>query len=70
MELHIQPDWRPLIGHTVDVKLNSTTIRTGTVDAVMEDNSILWLAPAGADTRVMVERADGYTIWIRYKWER
>jgi hypothetical protein len=68
LRLHIQPDWRPLVGQFVEIRLHGETIYTGVVDAVMHDNSILWLLPAG-DTRIIVLRNDGYSVWIRYKWE-
>lgn len=56
------------MGQFVEIRLHGETIYTGVVDAVMHDNSILWLLPAG-DTRIIVLRNDGYSVWIRYKWE-
>jgi hypothetical protein len=70
MTFHLQTDWLPLVGEAVEVRLNNEFIRFGVVDAVTNDNSILWLAVDGVNTRSMVERADGYEVWIDYKWEK
>lgn len=70
MSFHIQSDWLPLVGEVVEIRLNGQVVRTGVVDAVTDDNSILWVAGHGALPRAMVERADGYKVWIDYKWER
>ncbi|MFF1832366.1 hypothetical protein [Paenarthrobacter sp. NPDC058040] len=70
MSFHIQHDWLPLVGEVVEVRLHNEFVRYGVVDAVTNDNSILWLAVDGVNTRTMVERAEGYEIWIDYKWER
>lgn len=70
MSLHLQPDWLPLVGEFVEIRLAGQPIRTGTVDAVTTDNSILWLAADGGYLRAMVERTEGCEVWIRYKWEK
>ncbi|MFJ4027512.1 hypothetical protein ACIPWF_09975 [Paenarthrobacter sp. NPDC089989] len=44
-------------------------MRSGFVDGVTTDGSILWLAAYGAEPRTMFERFQGYTAWIEYKWE-
>jgi hypothetical protein len=70
MSLHIQTDWLPVVGRVVEIRLHGLAVRTGTVDAVTRDNSILWLAAEGAYPRVLLERSAGYTLWIRYEWEK
>lgn len=70
MSFHIQSDWLPLVGEVVEVRLRSEYVRRGIVDAVTNDNSILWLAVDGVNPRTMVQRWDGYEIWIDYKWEK
>jgi len=70
MSFHIQSDWLPLVGEVVEVRLHSEYVRRGIVDAVTNDNSILWLAVDGVNPRTMVQRWDGYEIWIDYKWEK
>ncbi|MCZ9884703.1 hypothetical protein [Arthrobacter sp. B2a2-09] len=70
MSFHIQPDWLPLVGEVVEVRLHNEVVRHGIVDAVTNDNSILWLAVDGVNPRTMVQRWDGYEIWIDYKWEK
>ncbi|WP_442546111.1 hypothetical protein ACSBOX_21510 (plasmid) [Arthrobacter sp. KN11-1C] len=64
MSFQIQPDWLPLVGEVVEVRLHDTVVRQGTVDAVTSDNSILWIAADGAHTRTMMERSEGYTMGI------
>lgn len=44
MEFHEQPDWQRTVGQFVEIRLHGETLRTGTVEAVMPDNSILWIA--------------------------
>jgi hypothetical protein len=63
LSLYLQTDWRPLVGQTVEVRRHGDHVRSGTVDAVMEDNSILWIAFGGAHHRTMFERAEGFTVW-------
>lgn len=70
VNFHLQTDWLPLVGQDVEVRLHGETLRQGTVDAVTLDNSILWLAAEGEHGRAMWERAEGYTVWVRYKWEK
>lgn len=65
MQIHLLQDWHLALGHYVEVKRNGRTARTGMVDEVMSDGSILWLAAAGVDSREMVERADGSEIYVR-----
>jgi hypothetical protein len=52
MAFHLQPKWRPLIGQLVIVVLQDDEIRRGVVDAVTDDDQILWLDGDGAEHRV------------------
>ncbi|AOY74294.1 hypothetical protein PVT25_05950 [Paenarthrobacter ureafaciens] len=69
MAFHLQPKWQPLIGQLVIVKLQDEEIRRGVVDAVTDDDQILWLDSDGAEPRRLFHRADGFNVWIDYKWE-
>lgn len=69
MDLHLQPDWQRTLGQHVEIRRNGKTIRTGTVEAVTPDNSILWISAAGVDPREMLARADGNEIYTRYPWD-
>ena len=69
MDLHLQPDWQRALGQLVEVRRHGQVIRTGTVDTVMPDNSILWISTNGTHQREMVERAEGYQIYARYPWD-
>ena len=68
-KLYLQPEWFPVIGEIVEIRLNDTTVRTGMVDGVTYDDQILWMAADGAELRMMFERSQDYSVWIEYKWE-
>jgi hypothetical protein len=65
MQIHLLQHWRFGLGQYVEVKRNGRTTRTGMVDEVMSDGSILWLAAAGVDPREMVERAGDTEIYVK-----
>ncbi|MFF2299349.1 hypothetical protein [Arthrobacter sp. NPDC058127] len=66
MDLHLQSDWHRALGQFVEVRLFGQALRTGIVEAVMPDNSILWISAEGPFPREMVERADGKQVFIRH----
>jgi len=70
MALHLQHDWVPVLGRTVEIRHRNTTIRAGRVDAVTDDGKILWLAADGSHPRCLFDRSQGYSVWINYAWER
>lgn len=69
MTYHKQDDWLPLIGETVQIRQYGRFIRTGTVDAVTGDAKILWLAADGVNQRRLISKADGFEVWMTYRWE-
>lgn len=69
MKYHQQYDWFPVVGEAVQIRNNGAIIREGIVEAVTHDDSILWLAADGANSRQMVCRAEGDEVWITYKWD-
>jgi hypothetical protein len=69
MAFHLQPKWQPLVGQLVIVKLLDKEIRRGIVDAVTDDDQILWLDSDGAEPRRLFHRADGFMVWVDYRWE-
>ena len=69
MAFHLQPKWQPLVGQLVIVKLLDEEIRRGVVDAVTDDDQILWLDSDGAEPRRLFHRADGFKVWVDYRWE-
>jgi hypothetical protein len=69
MHLHLQPDWQRALGQYVEVRRRGEIVRTGTVEDVMPDNSILWISAAGPFPREMLERAEGYEVYARYPWD-
>jgi phosphopentomutase len=68
-KLHLQPEWFPVVGETVEIRLDNHAVRTGRVDGVTSDDQVLWIAADGAEPRAMFERCDDYSVWIEYKWE-
>lgn len=66
---HFQYEWYPLVGQQVVVRLHGNVVRYGTVDAVTEDDEVLWLASEGTAPRQLFERSEGFEVWIDYKWE-
>lgn len=69
MTYHKQDDWLPLVGETVQIRYNNRFVRAGIVDAVTTDDAILWLAADGVNQRRLIAKADGYEVWMTYKWE-
>lgn len=69
MELHLQPDWQRALGQYVEIRRNGLTVRVGTVEEVMPDNSILWISAYGAELRQMVEKSEGNEVFTRYPWD-
>jgi hypothetical protein len=69
MDLHLQPNWHRAVGQLVEIRLRGQVHRTGIVEAVMPDESILWIAADGLNAREMVERAHGKEVFVRYSWD-
>jgi hypothetical protein len=68
-KLHLQPEWFPVVGEIVEIRLDNQAVRTGRVDGVTSDDQVLWIAADGAEPRAMFVRCDDYSVWIEYKWE-
>lgn len=68
MSLHLQPDWQRTLGQDVEIRVNGKPVRTGTIEAVTPDNSVLWISADGVDARQMLARAEGYEVFTRYSW--
>jgi hypothetical protein len=56
-------DWSGLTGAEVEIHRRGKLVRAGTVDAVMPDNSILWLAADYNGSRQLFESAEGCEVW-------
>lgn len=69
MNLHPQPDWSRLLGQHVEIREAGRFVRTGTVDAVMPDLSILWLSAEGPWPREMVEKSGNWEVFARHQWD-
>jgi hypothetical protein len=60
----LRKDWARLTGHTVDVWLSGEHIMTGVVEQAADDDSVLWIAGAGASTRKLFDKPTGYQMWV------
>jgi hypothetical protein len=57
-------DWYRLHSATVEVRRYGAFVRIGLVDATTPDSRMLWLSPEGADSRVLLDKLDGYEVWL------
>ncbi|MDQ0691260.1 hypothetical protein [Arthrobacter sp. W4I7] len=60
-------EWSRLIGAPVEIRINGTTVRSGTVEEAMPDSSLLWIASDGAHERELYSSAENYEVWIEPK---
>jgi hypothetical protein len=56
-------DWSRLAGAEVEIHKRGRLVRSGVVDAVMPDATILWLAADCNGNRTLFESAEGYEVW-------
>jgi hypothetical protein len=61
--MHRCDEWSKLLGAHVEVRKNGAALRTGVVEAVMPDQSALWLGMTGNNPRCMIFSSDGYEMW-------
>ncbi|MDQ0616653.1 hypothetical protein QFZ33_000677 [Arthrobacter globiformis] len=66
MDLHLQPDWQRALGQRVEVWRSGRLVRKGTVEAVMPDDSLLWISAEGNLLRQMISRQDGYQVFTHF----
>ncbi|WP_426997963.1 hypothetical protein [Pseudarthrobacter sp. N5] len=57
-------DWQRLRGAEVDIYLGPEFVRRAAVDAATDDGQILWLAAGGPFGRTLIDKAEGYEVWI------
>ena len=56
-------DWRELVGSWVELRSGGSVVRTGEVEVVAEDSSVMWLKFNGNHGRQMVAKTDGYEVF-------
>lgn len=56
-------DWRELVGSWVELRSGGSVVRTGEVEVVTEDSSVMWLKFNGTHGRQMVAKTDGYEVF-------
>ena len=57
-------DWFRLPTATVEIRRNGTHVRTARVEEATPDSRMLWLSPEGVDSRILIDKLDGYEVWI------
>jgi hypothetical protein len=57
-------EWSLLINALVEIRHNGRVIRTGFVEDVMPDSSVLWLAADTNNPRQMFEAGQGHQVWV------
>jgi hypothetical protein len=57
-------DWSLLKRAFVEIRKHSQPPRSGFFDEAMPDSSALWLAAYVAHHRALVEKAEGYEVWV------
>jgi hypothetical protein len=57
-------DWSLLINAMVEIRQNGQVIRTGFVEDVMPDSSVLWLAADHDNPRQMFEPCQDHQVWV------
>lgn len=62
--LHRYDEWMRLQGTYVEVRLNGQVVRVGTVDAATSDSTMIWLSQDGVDKRILIDKVEGYNVWI------
>lgn len=70
MDLHLQPDWQRALGQRVEIWKDGRCVRKGTIEAVMPDESILWISADAVFSRQMLLRCDGYQVFAHFRAER
>jgi hypothetical protein len=58
-------EWARLPSATVEVRRHGAFVRAGLVDAATLDSRMLWLSPDGVEGRVLLDKLDGYEVWIQ-----
>ncbi len=66
MDLYLQQDWQRTLGLRVEIWKGGNLVRKGMVEAVMPDDSILWISAEGTSLRQMIFRQDGYDVFTPF----
>jgi hypothetical protein len=64
MKSHRYEEWNLLIGAFVEIRKDQAFVRAGFVEDAMPDSSSLWLAANGPHTRTLLEKSEGYEVWV------
>jgi hypothetical protein len=62
-----QDDWTSARGRFAAIRHAGRPLQMGFVEEVTPDGRMLWLAANGVNTRVLIDKADGYEIaetWV------
>ena len=64
MMLYPASEWHRLDGVPVEIRQRGALVRAGTVEAVMPDSSMIWVAADGPYGRELFLAADNYEVWL------
>ena len=64
VKIRASENWARLVGAFVEIRQNHRTVRSGIVENVMPDSSLLWLAADATNQRAMFAAADNYEVWV------
>ena len=64
MPAYRHENWSQLVGAFVEVRVNRQCLRTGYVEDVMPDSSVLWLAADESASRTLIAKVEGYEVWV------
>lgn len=54
--------WFRLPTAIVEIRRNGTYVRTARVEEATPDSRMLWLSPEGVDSRILIDKLDGYEV--------
>jgi hypothetical protein len=60
----VADEWPRLVGTEVDIRRKGRLVRRGVVDNATLDGTMVWVAQHGVEERRLVDKSDGYELWI------
>jgi hypothetical protein len=58
-------DWYRLPSTNVEIRRYGVFVRNGMIESATPDSRMLWLSSEGVDSRVLLDKQDGYEVWIQ-----
>lgn len=64
MKKYPRDEWHRLTNAPVEIRRRGEVIRRGTVEDVMPDSSVIWLAADHENPRTLFEASEGFEVWL------